>query len=91
MPKIKLVSFSDARRNFLDVRLVPFSAPGVLNLGVCLVPDGKVKRGILNVSYRQISRSKIIDQGLKARRIEFTYDLNRLLRDVIGCSALRIF
>jgi hypothetical protein len=62
-----------------------------LILDVRLVPDAKVNRGILNVSYRQISRSKIIDQGLKARRIEFTYDLNRLLRDVIGCSPLRIF
>ena len=55
------------------------------------MPEAEVNPEILNGSYREISRSKIIDQGLKARRIEFTYDLNRLLRDVIGCSPLRIF
>ena len=34
MPKIKVVSFSDARRNFLDVRFVPEAEvnPGIFNV-----------------------------------------------------------
>ena len=35
MPKIKVVSFSDARRNFLDVRCVPEAEVNLGILSVC--------------------------------------------------------